>query len=69
MGNTFMTRRNKEKTESTVCSKRIHTKGQHRRDLRSNSSSNYIENATDIGTTMKPQHLHVRHTISISQHT
>eukprot|EP00971_Amphidinium_carterae_P310850 6177270-Amphidinium_carterae.1 len=32
-------------------------KSQLGRDLRSNSSSHNVENATDIGTTQKPQHL------------
>eukprot|EP00971_Amphidinium_carterae_P193358 3836980-Amphidinium_carterae.1 len=47
MGNTFTTRRNQEKTESEICSKRIHTESQHRRNLRSNLSSHYVEYTTE----------------------
>eukprot|EP00971_Amphidinium_carterae_P250695 4976724-Amphidinium_carterae.1 len=69
MGNSLQTRWKGKATEGTICGKRLHAKGQHRRDLRSDSSGHYVENLADIGTTQEPQHLHVRHTIRISQHT
>eukprot|EP00971_Amphidinium_carterae_P107914 2136448-Amphidinium_carterae.1 len=43
--------------------------GQHLRNLRSDSSNNNVVNPTDICTTPKSQHIHVRHPISLSQHT
>eukprot|EP00971_Amphidinium_carterae_P349253 6490922-Amphidinium_carterae.1 len=58
MGNTLQTRWKDKATESTISGKRLHAEGQHRRDLRSDSSSRYVENLADIGTTQEPQHLH-----------
>eukprot|EP00971_Amphidinium_carterae_P122387 2423346-Amphidinium_carterae.5 len=69
MGNTLQTRWKDEKFESTLCGQRLNAEGQHRRDLRSDSSSNNVEDGTGLGTTQEPQHLRVRHTISMPQHT
>eukprot|EP00971_Amphidinium_carterae_P309314 6146786-Amphidinium_carterae.1 len=41
------TRRKDKTTQSTVCSQRLYSEGQHRRDLRSYSSSYYFENLAD----------------------
>eukprot|EP00971_Amphidinium_carterae_P260718 5172389-Amphidinium_carterae.3 len=62
-------RRQIKTTESKVCSKRVDSMCQHRRNLRSNTSGNYVENATYTCTTQGSQHIHVRHTISILEHT
>eukprot|EP00971_Amphidinium_carterae_P142035 2813180-Amphidinium_carterae.2 len=43
MGHTIQTRRQNKTTESTIRSKRIHTKSQHRGHLRSNTSGSYTE--------------------------